>query len=69
MLVFEESNSLSPKRVTRRYSRVARHLIDDHLLKTDDGRTVGYATWGDPGGRPCSSAMEPRGRVWTATWR
>jgi pimeloyl-ACP methyl ester carboxylesterase len=25
---------------------------DDHLLELDDGRTVGYATWGDPEGTP-----------------
>ncbi len=25
---------------------------NDHLLELDDGRTVGYATWGDPDGRP-----------------
>ena len=25
---------------------------DGHLLELDDGRTVGYATWGDPDGRP-----------------
>jgi len=25
---------------------------DDHLLELNDGRTVGYATWGDPDGSP-----------------
>lgn len=25
---------------------------NDHLLELDDGRTIGYATWGDPEGRP-----------------
>ena len=25
---------------------------DDQLLELDDGRTVGYSTWGDPEGRP-----------------
>lgn len=25
---------------------------EEHLLELDDGRTVGYATWGDPDGRP-----------------
>ncbi len=25
---------------------------DDHLLELDDGRTIGYATWGDPQGTP-----------------
>ncbi len=25
---------------------------DDHLLELDDGRAVGYATWGDPEGTP-----------------
>ena len=38
----------------RRCSRVARVLGDDHLLELVDGRTIGYATWGDPGGRQCS---------------
>jgi pimeloyl-ACP methyl ester carboxylesterase len=31
---------------------VVRVPSDDHLLELDDGRTVGYATWGDPDGRP-----------------
>jgi pimeloyl-ACP methyl ester carboxylesterase len=31
---------------------VARVPGDDHLLVLDDGRTVGYATWGDPEGTP-----------------
>jgi pimeloyl-ACP methyl ester carboxylesterase len=31
---------------------VARVLGDDHLLELVDGRTVGYATWGDPEGTP-----------------
>jgi pimeloyl-ACP methyl ester carboxylesterase len=31
---------------------VARVLIDDHRLQLDDGRTVGYATWGDHEGTP-----------------
>jgi hypothetical protein len=25
---------------------------DDHLLELDDGRSIGYATWGDPEGSP-----------------
>jgi pimeloyl-ACP methyl ester carboxylesterase len=25
---------------------------EDHLLELDDGRTIGYATWGDPDGTP-----------------
>jgi pimeloyl-ACP methyl ester carboxylesterase len=29
---------------------VARVLGDDHLLALVDGRTIGYATWGDPEG-------------------
>jgi pimeloyl-ACP methyl ester carboxylesterase len=29
---------------------VARVPSDDHLLELDDGRTIGYATWGDPSG-------------------
>jgi pimeloyl-ACP methyl ester carboxylesterase len=31
---------------------VARIPGDGHLLELDDGRNVGYATWGDPDGRP-----------------
>ena len=31
---------------------MARVLIDDHRLELDDGRTVGYATWGDHEGTP-----------------
>ena len=31
---------------------MARVLGDDHLLELVDGRTVGYATWGDPEGTP-----------------
>jgi pimeloyl-ACP methyl ester carboxylesterase len=31
---------------------VARVPSDDHLLELDDGRTIGYATWGDPEGTP-----------------
>jgi pimeloyl-ACP methyl ester carboxylesterase len=31
---------------------VVRVPSDDHLLEIDDGRTVGYATWGDPEGSP-----------------
>jgi pimeloyl-ACP methyl ester carboxylesterase len=31
---------------------VVRVPSDDHLLELNDGRTVGYATWGDPDGRP-----------------
>jgi pimeloyl-ACP methyl ester carboxylesterase len=31
---------------------VARVPCDHHLLELDDGRNVGYATWGDPYGRP-----------------
>jgi pimeloyl-ACP methyl ester carboxylesterase len=29
---------------------VVRVPSDDHLLELDDGRTIGYATWGDPEG-------------------
>ena len=31
---------------------MARVMGEDHLLELDDGRTVGYATWGDPDGTP-----------------
>jgi hypothetical protein len=31
---------------------VVRVPSDDHLLELDDGRTTGYATWGDPEGTP-----------------
>jgi pimeloyl-ACP methyl ester carboxylesterase len=31
---------------------VVRVPSDDQLLELDDGRTVGYSTWGDPDGRP-----------------
>jgi pimeloyl-ACP methyl ester carboxylesterase len=31
---------------------VARGPNGDHLLKLADGRTIGYATWGDPSGTP-----------------
>jgi pimeloyl-ACP methyl ester carboxylesterase len=31
---------------------VARDPNGDHLLKLADGRTIGYATWGDPSGTP-----------------
>jgi pimeloyl-ACP methyl ester carboxylesterase len=31
---------------------VARTPTEDHRLKLDDGRTIGYATWGDPEGVP-----------------
>jgi pimeloyl-ACP methyl ester carboxylesterase len=31
---------------------VGRVPSDDHLLELDDGRTIGYATWGDPQGTP-----------------
>ncbi len=31
---------------------MARVPSDDHLLELDDGRTIGYATWGDPEGTP-----------------
>ena len=31
---------------------MARVPGDDRLLELDDGRTIGYATWGDPEGRP-----------------
>ena len=36
----------------RRCSRVARVPSDDQLLELDDGRTIGYATWGDSEGTP-----------------
>ena len=31
---------------------MARIPTNDRLLELDDGRSVGYATWGDRGGRP-----------------
>jgi pimeloyl-ACP methyl ester carboxylesterase len=31
---------------------MARIPTDDRLLELDDGRTIGYATWGDPEGTP-----------------
>lgn len=31
---------------------MVRDPSDDHLLELNDGRTVGYATWGDPDGSP-----------------
>lgn len=31
---------------------MARFLGEDHLLELDEGRTIGYATWGDPEGTP-----------------
>ena len=31
---------------------MARVPGDDHLLELDDGRTIGYATWGEPEGTP-----------------
>jgi pimeloyl-ACP methyl ester carboxylesterase len=31
---------------------MARVPTDDHLLELTDGRTIGYATWRDPGGTP-----------------
>jgi pimeloyl-ACP methyl ester carboxylesterase len=52
-LAVERVNPLRPKReATRRCSRVARVPSDDHLLEVYDGRTIGYATWGDPEGTP-----------------
>jgi hypothetical protein len=36
---------------------------DDHVLELGEGRTIGYATWGDPDGLPCSSATERRDRA------
>ena len=35
---------------TRRCQGVVRVPSDDHLLDLDDGRTIGYATWGEPSG-------------------
>jgi pimeloyl-ACP methyl ester carboxylesterase len=32
--------------------RTARVTSDDHLLELPEGRTIGYATWGDPEGTP-----------------
>jgi pimeloyl-ACP methyl ester carboxylesterase len=32
--------------------KVVRIPSDDHLLELDDGRSIGYATWGDPEGSP-----------------
>ena len=31
---------------------MARVPTDDHRLELDDGRTIGYSTWGDPQGTP-----------------
>jgi pimeloyl-ACP methyl ester carboxylesterase len=31
---------------------MARTPVDDHRLELGDGRTIGYATWGDPDGAP-----------------
>ena len=31
---------------------MSRSPTDDHRLQLDDGRTIGYATWGDPEGTP-----------------
>jgi pimeloyl-ACP methyl ester carboxylesterase len=51
-LAVEQVSPLSgtKREVTRRCSRVARVLGDDHLLELVDGRTIGYANWGDPEG-------------------
>jgi pimeloyl-ACP methyl ester carboxylesterase len=51
-LAVEQVSPLSgtKREVTRRCSRVARVLGDDHLLELVDGRNIGYATWGDPEG-------------------
>jgi pimeloyl-ACP methyl ester carboxylesterase len=46
---------------TRRCSRVARVPGEDRLLELDDGRTVGYATWGDPEGTPVFIGHETPG--------
>jgi hypothetical protein len=35
---------------TRRCQKVARATTADQRLGLDDGRTIGYATWGDPEG-------------------
>jgi len=52
-LAVERVSPLWLKReATRRYSRVVRVPSDDHLLELADGRTIGYATWGDPEGTP-----------------
>jgi pimeloyl-ACP methyl ester carboxylesterase len=36
----------------RRYYKMTRIPPDDHLLELADGRTIGYATWGEPDGTP-----------------
>jgi Bacterial protein of unknown function (DUF924) len=36
----------------RRCYKVVRAHTDDHRLELDEGRTVGYAIWGDPEGTP-----------------
>jgi pimeloyl-ACP methyl ester carboxylesterase len=49
----ERVNLLRLKReATRRCQSMVRVPSDDHLLELDDGRSVGYATWGDRGARP-----------------
>lgn len=35
---------------------MVRAPTEDHRLRLDDGRTIGYATWGDPEGRPVFNA-------------
>src|SRR5215207_6096692 len=37
---------------TRRCQKVTHAATDDHRLEFDGGRTIGYATWGDPEGTP-----------------
>ena len=37
---------------------------DDHQLELEDGRTIGYATWGEPGGTPVFFAHGTPGSRW-----
>ena len=53
MLGGGKSRSLRPGReATRRCQKVTHVATDDYRLELDGGRTIGYATWGDPEGTP-----------------
>jgi hypothetical protein len=44
---------IAPRReATRKCQRLVRVPSEDHLPELEDGRTVGYATWGHPQGTP-----------------
>jgi pimeloyl-ACP methyl ester carboxylesterase len=43
---------------------MTRTPADDHLLELADGRTIGYATWGDPEGTPVFFAHGTPGSRW-----